>query len=396
MDSHVRQGPLESHHEMRTWVQRRHLTHLNGVKNTQNVELTLLRHVRRVGKERKGHFHDSNLDRQSPAQQRAATNSFGRLAFSMAVSAPTIEASDQSDVSRGARWHTDLLMVLMATIWGFNFPVLKYATQFMSPLALNGFRIPIAAASQLLIARGKSFPHPSRSETRALILLGMLGNGVYQVFFILGLVRARVATAALMIAATPALVAVLGRIKGTERLTSVQWAGVIMQLTGCSTVALGAIRNRGVGENTIAGVLLLLGSAVSWAFYSVSLKRYSDHVDPWYLGGYTMLGGAIVMGAVGLPAVLTTRWVAIPSSVWLALFYATFIAMVVAYLFYYRGLKVLGATRTSMYSNLQPLIAMGIAWVMLHEKPTGAQVAGAALIIGGLLLARYEGWLAEP
>jgi drug/metabolite transporter (DMT)-like permease len=64
--------------------------------------------------------------------------------------------------------------------------------------------------------------------------------------------------------------------------------------------------------------------------------------------------------------------------------------MVVAYLLYYRGLKILGPTRTSMYSNLQPLVAMGLAWLMLHEAPTVAQTTGAALIVGGLLLARLQ------
>ena len=59
-------------------------------------------------------------------------------------------------------------MVLVATIWGVNFPVLKYATRFISPLAINGFRIPIAAGAQLLIARGMKLPRPSARDVRAM------------------------------------------------------------------------------------------------------------------------------------------------------------------------------------------------------------------------------------
>jgi len=307
----------------------------------------------------------------------------------MAVSAPPLPDTGSPAAATPVRWHTDVLMVLVATIWGVNFPVLKYAARFISPLAINGFRIPIAAGAQLAMARGMNLPRPSARDVRAMIVLGMLGNGIYQVFFILGLVRARVATAALIIAATPAFVAVLGRLRGTEHLNRVQWAGVGMQILGCSTVAFGAMRSRG-GEDTVLGVVLLLGAAFSWSIYAVSLKRYSDHVAPWYLGGYTMLGGAIVMAVVGLPAIMSTNWSAAPWGVWLALMYATFIAMVIAYLLYYRGLKILGPTRTSMYSNLQPLVAMGLAWLMLHEAPTVAQTTGAALIVGGLLLARLQ------
>jgi drug/metabolite transporter (DMT)-like permease len=289
-------------------------------------------------------------------------------------------------------WHTDILLLLMAVLWGLNFSVLKYTAGFMGALAINGLRIPGSALAQLFIARGLRMRAPEAREVRALILLGMLGNGLYQVFFILGLVRARVATAALLIAATPAFVAILGRLRGTEHLTSRQWLGVGMQLSGCSIVAIAAV-GAGRGANSLLGVALLLGAAVSWAFYAVAVKRYSDHIEPWYLGGYTMLGGAIVAVLVGIPALSVVPWTALPGQVWLALFYSCFVAMVVAYLFYYRGLRVLGPTRTSMYSNLQPIIAMLVAWALLRERPTAAQVVGAGLIVGGLLTTRYA---AEP
>ena len=102
---------------------------------------------------------------------------------------------------------TDVLLLLMATIWGINFSVLKYGTQFVAPLAFNGARIPIAAAAQFGIAGAMHLERVPRRVAWQLITLGMMGNGVYQVLFILGVVRSRVATAALIIAATPALAA---------------------------------------------------------------------------------------------------------------------------------------------------------------------------------------------
>jgi drug/metabolite transporter (DMT)-like permease len=63
----------------------------------------------------------------------------------------------------------------------------------------------------------------------------------------------------------------------------------------------------------------------------------------------------------------------------------------VAYLFWYRGVRVLGPTRASMYSNLQPLFAMAAAWLVLNESPRTLQLAGAACIIGGLVLTRLPG-----
>jgi len=62
--------------------------------------------------------------------------------------------------------------------------------------------------------------------------------------------------------------------------------------------------------------------------------------------------------------------------------------MVIAYMLYYRGVRVLGATRTAVYGNLQPLIALAVAAIMLGETPTGPQLLGAAFIMGGLLMSR--------
>ncbi len=285
------------------------------------------------------------------------------------------------------RWHTDVLLLLMALLWGLNFSVLKYTTGFIGALAINGLRIPGAAIAQLGVARILRTTPPTRRETWELIVLGMLGNGVYQTLFIMGLVRSRVATAALLIASTPAFVAILGRLMRTEHLTPRQWLGVAMQISGCAIVAFGAV-SASTGEDTVAGVVLIMLAALSWAVYAVRIKRYSDHIEPWHLGGYTMLGGAIVAVTVGVPAISRIEWHTLPTMVYAALAYSSLIAMVVAYLFYYRGLKVLGPTRTSMYSNLQPIIAMAVAWLLLRERPTSAQLLGAALIISGLLTAR--------
>jgi drug/metabolite transporter (DMT)-like permease len=62
--------------------------------------------------------------------------------------------------------------------------------------------------------------------------------------------------------------------------------------------------------------------------------------------------------------------------------------MGVAYLFWYRGLKVLGPTRTAVYGNVQPVIALFVAWIFLSETPSAWQAVGAGTIITGLFLTR--------
>jgi drug/metabolite transporter (DMT)-like permease len=73
---------------------------------------------------------------------------------------------------------------------------------------------------------------------------------------------------------------------------------------------------------------------------------------------------------------------------WLALFYSSVISMGVAYFFWYRGLRVLGPTRSAVYTNLQPIVALLVAWAFLNETPTIFQGVGAATIIAGVFLTR--------
>ncbi len=306
----------------------------------------------------------------------------------MAVSASgVVAAGDAASRGEESRWLTDVLLLLMAIIWGVNFSVLKYGTLFVAPLAFNGTRIPIAAATQLGIASAMRLERVPRALAMRLILLGMLGNGVYQVLFILGVVRTRVATAALIIAATPAFIAILGRLFGTETLTRRQWMGIALQVVGCSTVVMGSARGAS-GTDSFAGGALLLGAALSWALYSVALRRLGPQVHVVQIGGYTMLGGAIVTCTVALPAMLATDWLSLPTGFYAAVLYSAIGAMVFAYLFWYRGLRILGATRTAVYSNLQPLFAAIVAYLAFQEIPTVPQWIGATFVVSGLLLTR--------
>jgi drug/metabolite transporter (DMT)-like permease len=101
-----------------------------------------------------------------------------------------------------------------------------------------------------------------------------------------------------------------------------------------------------------------------------------------------MVGGSASLLLVAWPAVLATPWRDAPAAAWGAMAYSGIGALVIAYLFWYRGVRIIGPTRTAMYSNLQPVFAVLTAWMVLGEVPTLWQGVGAASIMSGLLLTR--------
>lgn len=284
---------------------------------------------------------------------------------------------------------TDVMLLVMASIWGVNYSVIKFATQIFPPLVFNGLRIPLASGVQLGLAEVRRQVRVAPGDRWRLIVLGMLGNGVYQVFFILGVARTRVATAALVMAATPAIVAVMGWLHGSETVSSRAWTGIALQVAGMASVVLGTAGSP-AGTDSLLGVGSVLLGATAWAGYSILIRPYSSRIPPLQLGGYTMLGGAIVAVTTSIPFLRSVAWLDTTPLVWLALTYSALGALVLAYAFWYRGVHVIGPTRTAMYSNLQPLIAMIVAWLALAEQPTPWQLVGAACIMSGLVLARTQ------
>ena len=113
-----------------------------------------------------------------------------------------------------------------------------------------------------------------------------------------------------------------------------------------------------VGGGSLAGNLLILGGALSWAAFTVLLKPYTHRVHGIQLSAITMVGGAIPLILWSAPEIMGTGWMELPGSAWGAIMYSGFLALVVAYLIYYHGVRMIGPTRTAMYANLQPLIAL--------------------------------------
>ena len=274
----------------------------------------------------------------------------------------------------------------MALIWGLNYAVVKFGVRTFAPLAFNGLRVGIAALALLVIA-GLTVRErwPSRADVLRLLGLGVLGNCVYQIFFIEGVAQTRAGTAAIVLAASPAFIALIGRLRGSERIPRRGMAGIALSIAGVGLVM--ASGDRG-GEDTLLGSVLVLLGCICWATFTVFLQPYTHRVNGLQLSALTMAGGAVPLLLVASPALASTQWGSADLATWGAVAYSGLAALVIAYLIWYRGVRILGPTRTAMYGNLQPVIALGFAWLTLGEVPTIAQAAGTIAIMGGIFLTR--------
>jgi drug/metabolite transporter (DMT)-like permease len=282
---------------------------------------------------------------------------------------------------------TDVLLFMMAVIWGINFVVVKYATHVFNPVAFTGLRVGTAAVFLLAVAFARGDLVLPRRDVIGLLLIGMIGNGLYQLFFVHGLARTRAGNAALIVAAAPAFIALFARVRGLERVRRLTLIGIALSVLGVGLVIAGSARPAN-GEVTLLGSILVFFGVMCWSVYTILLQPYTKRIDVARLSAITMVGGAVPLLIASTPALVATDWSMVGAGGWLALFYSSVISMGVAYYFWYRGLRVLGPTRTAVYANLQPIIALAVAWAFLGEVPTIFQGVGAATIVAGVFLTR--------
>jgi len=291
--------------------------------------------------------------------------------------------------ARPGVWLAEVALLLMALIWGVNFSVIKYGTTIMAPLGYNAVRTILAAFSLILIALIWGGAAPRGKDLVALLALGALGNGVYQTLFVEGLARTRAGEAALVVGASPALMALFARMWGIERVNGRRAVGIALSMFGVGLIVLGrAASGENASGGSLFGDLLVLCGAVLWAVYTILVIPYTKRVSGFWVIALNLIGGATVLAVVGARGILAVNWTTLPGLAWAALLYSGLGGLVIAYMFWLYGIRKLGPTRTALYGNLQPLIALVFAWLTLGEIPTAWQVVGAGTIVGGVLLTR--------
>ncbi len=277
-------------------------------------------------------------------------------------------------------------MLTVALIWGINFSVTKGAFPRFPPLAFTAVRFAIASVLLWALARWMDGDAPlPPGALRRLIVLGVVGNTLYQLGFITGLERTTASSSALILASMPCIVALLAVALRLEPVRPGVLGGVLVATAGVILVV--AVRGEGFGGGSLTGDLLTLGAVVCWAGYTLGLRTV-DGVSPLRITAVTTLAGAPGLILAGTPQVLAMDWGAVGAEGWGALAYATILSLLVAYLIWNRSVQEVGPSRTVVYMCLTPLIAVAAAAALLGERPRPLQAVGAALIIGGVVLTR--------
>jgi len=273
-------------------------------------------------------------------------------------------------------------------MWGLNFVTTRILLDRWDALSFITVRflIMVAIAFPWAYATGTLRPVERRDWT-ALIVAGVCGIALYQFCFVFSLEHTSVFASSLLASVFPLFTMAGAAALGEERPSSLRWAGALVAFAGIA-IFEGIFAGRATFR---LGDLLALGASLTFAPYTLIVRRLRDRYAPVPLLAMTMGIGTVVLAAVGTHATLHQNYAALDRTDWLLFAYVVIFPILIGYALLNWGIARIGAGPATMYAFGVPIVG-GFAGAAVFRTPIPAyEIVGAAVCIGGLVIAQTAG-----
>lgn len=283
---------------------------------------------------------------------------------------------------------TYLLLALAAVFWGGTFVAGRLLAPVLDPYTAAFLRFMLASVLLLgwLWWRQRRLPVVTGRQLVGVVLLGATGVFAYNLLFFSGLKTVEAGRASLIIAANPVLIALASAWLFGERLGALRLCGVALSVFGAMLIVargdLAALLAGGIGR----GELLLLGCVLSWVAYTLIGRRLLRGMSPLVAVTYASVAGALMLTTLQLHHGELTVPPPTDPRVWATIVYLAVFGTVLAFVWYYEGVRAIGAARAGQFINLVPVSGVIFGAWLLNEPVTWSLLAGGILVLLGLWL----------
>jgi O-acetylserine/cysteine efflux transporter len=283
----------------------------------------------------------------------------------------------------------DLLLALVVVVaWGVNFVVIKVGLHGVPPMLLGALRFMLAAFPAVFFIKRPQMPWRWLLAYGATISLGQ-----FAFLFSAMYVGMPAGLASLVLQAQAFFTLGFAALFLHERFRAQNVLGLLIAAVGLAVIGM-----QGGHAMTLGGFILTLSAAVMWALGNIVTKKVGK-VD---LVGLVVWGSLIppvpffvlsylLEGPQRMGAALT----GIGASSVFAIVYLAFVATLLGYGLWSRLLSRYPAGQVAPFSLLVPIVGLASASVFLGEALSGAQILGAVLVMVGLVVNVFGGWVVE-
>ncbi|WP_309090595.1 DMT family transporter [Phenylobacterium sp.] len=269
--------------------------------------------------------------------------------------------------------------------WAGNSIAGRALAGVVPPLALSFWRWVFALALVTPLA----WPHLKRDASlllrrwRMVVALALMGVASFGVLLYYGLETTTALNSVVVQAGIPPLVMLFGWMALRDRVSRWQMAGMVLSLVGVLAVVTHGRPWDLLHLGLNAGDGLILIGVVLYAVYSLILRRRPD-VHPLSLLWATFLVSIVALAPPYAVELASGRHTVLSLEALLGIAYVAAFPSFLSYLFFNRGVELVGAARASQYLHLQPIFGAVLAVLMLGEAFHAYHAAGMVLILAGI------------
>jgi drug/metabolite transporter (DMT)-like permease len=284
-------------------------------------------------------------------------------------------------------------LILTMIFWGGTFVAGRLLAEELHPLTASSLRFIFASAMLLaaILIRDKTLPLLTKRQWGAMTLLGLTGVFSYNIFFFTGLQTVEAGRASMIIAVNPVITTFLAILFFGERCNFSRSIGMILSVGG-ALIVISRGHPAAIFQGDIGGTgeFYMMGCVLSWSAYTLIGKQLLKNIAPLVAVAYSCTIGAIFLVIAALFSGHLTELTDLTTTGVGCIFYFAFFGTTLGFIWFYDGVKKLGASRAVMYVNLVPVSGVLLGTLLLGEYLESSLLIGGALVFSGLYLINHR------
>ncbi|MDP4086489.1 MAG: DMT family transporter [Bacillota bacterium] len=276
------------------------------------------------------------------------------------------------------------ILVLTSFLWGGNFVFSKFLIGHATPMMLAILRWIIALIFLLpIVWKREKTLRIKKNAIIPLFLMGLSGVVFFNIFQFLALAHTSATNVGLISTLNPISIAISSAILLHEKVKVTQILAMMLSLFGVLIVLSKGEINQLISLNFNVGDLWMIAAVIIWGLYSVCGKWAMQKVSPIMATFYSGVFGVITLIPFNITSFKITNF---NGSFLSAILYTGVISTVICMLLWNIGVQKIGATNSGIFLNFNPIFTVILAFFILGEHMTWAELLGSLIVITGCYL----------
>ncbi|MBT2663364.1 DMT family transporter [Bacillus sp. ISL-45] len=285
-----------------------------------------------------------------------------------------------------------LLLVIAALFWGGNAVAGKFLAGSLPPVTISFTRLGIGVLimSPVIIRLFKNERASLREHFKLLLFLAVTGVIGFNLLIYWAVNYTTAINATLLNSTSPLFIFLLSALLIGEKMELKYWISMAISMLGVLVVITHGSVERMLALQFNVGDLIMVLAVISWALYSIYIKKISGKLPSLAIFGFTLAIGFMLM----IPAVAIELSIVPVGTVgleeWTALFYIGIFPSICSFLLWNRGVAMIGPSKASISLNLIPVFGTLFAFFVLGEVISVPQIIGGCLVFTGVFITSFS------